>query len=182
MSGGEMVMRRSGDRLVPVTERDREILLEIPEGADLFVKTSRPRSPRQHRLFWALLQLVVDNHDYYKRPDQLLEWLKVRLGYVDQTVWHDDQVWWKTKSISFASMGQDEFRKFFSQSVDVIVTEVIEGLDRDALLHEVSQMMGENVEKHYVATGSLDHRRDQQSCGDAQERLRDVRNSESIEQ
>lgn len=182
MSGGEMVMRRKGDRLVAVTEHDREILLGIPEGTDLFVKTSRPRSPRQHRLFWALLQLVVDNHDYYKRPDQLLEWLKVRLGYVDQTVWHDSQVWWKTKSISFASMGQDEFCKFFSLAVDVIITEVIEGLDRDALLHELSQMMGENVEKHYVGASSVDHRGDQQSRGNAEERLHDGRNSESIEQ
>jgi hypothetical protein len=48
-----IIMRRNGDRLVPVTERDREILLEIPENADLTVKTSRTRSPRQHRLNFA---------------------------------------------------------------------------------------------------------------------------------
>lgn len=161
MSGGEMVMRRSGDRLLPVTERDREILLEIPDGIDLFVKTSRPRSPRQHRLFMALLQLVVDNHPHYTRPEQLLEWLKVRLGYVDETVWHDGKVWFKTQSISFASMGQDKFRQFFTLSVDAITQEVIPELDMDALLDEVSEMMGENVRK-YVNANSVDASRDRQ--------------------
>lgn len=162
-----MVMRRSGDRLVPVTERDREILLEIPEGADLFVKTSRPRSPRQHRLFMALLQLVVDNHPHYTRPEQLLEWLKVRLGYVDETVWHDGQVWFKTQSISFASMGQDKFRQFFTLSVDAITKEVIPELDMDVLLNEVSEMMGENVRK-YVNANTVDSNRDRQSGRDGE--------------
>lgn len=159
MSGDAIIMRRKLAILEPVTEIDREMLLDIPEGADLTVRVSRSRSPRQHRLFWALLQLVVDNHDHYKRPEQLLEWLKVRLGYVDETVWHDGQVWFKTKSISFASMGQDQFRKFFSMAVDLIVTEVIIGMDMSALLTEVSAMMGEDARKYY-APNTVDDRRD----------------------
>ena len=158
MSGGAIIMRRKAARLEPVTEVDRELLLEIPEGADLTVRVSRSRSPRQHRLFWALLQIVVDNHAHYQRPEQLLEWLKVRLGYVEETVWHDGQVWFKTKSISFAAMGQDQFRKFFTESLDAIVAEVIEGMDRDALLAEMSAMLGENV-RGYDAN-SMDKGRD----------------------
>jgi hypothetical protein len=169
MSGGEMVMRRSGDKLLPVTERDREMLLEIPDGMDLFVKASRPRSPRQHRLFMALLQLVVDNHPHYTRPEQLLEWLKVRLGYVDETVWHDGRVWFKTQSISFASMGQDKFKQFFTLSVDAITKEVSPELDMDALLAEVSAIMAENVRK-YVVSKPLDTERNRHSGGDGEER------------
>ena len=178
MSGGEMVMRRSGDRLLPVTERDREILLEIPDGIDLFVKTSRPRSPRQHRLFMALLQLVVDNHPHYTRPEQLLEWLKVRLGYVDETVWHDGKVWFKTQSISFASMGQDKFRQFFSLSVDAITKEVIPDLDMDALLAEVSAIMGENV-RQYVVNKPVDAERDRHSSRDGEKRGDSLEDSHS---
>lgn len=161
MSGGAIIMRRKAAKLEPVTEVDRELLLEIPEGADLTVRVSRSRSPRQHRLFWALLQIVVDNHDYYKRPEQLLEWLKVRLGYVEETVWHDGQVWFRTKSISFASMGQDQFRKFFTESLDVITAEVIEGIDREAILTEMSMMLGENI-RGYDAN-SVDQGRDRHS-------------------
>jgi hypothetical protein len=114
----------------------------------------------------ALLQLVVDNHPHYTRPEQLLEWLKVRLGYVDETVWHDGQVWFKTQSISFASMGQDKFRQFFTLSVDAITKEVIPELDMDVLLNEVSEMMGENVRK-YVAN-SVDSSRDRQGGRDGE--------------
>lgn len=169
MSGDAIIMRRKGAKLEPVTEVDREMLLDIPEGADLTVRVSRSRSPKQHRLFWALLQLVVDNHEYYKRPEQLVEWIKVRLGYVDETRWHDGQVWFKTKSISFAAMGQDQFKQFFTMAVDLIVNEVIEGMDKDALIAEVSAIMGENV-RQYVNNKSVDTARDRHSGGDGEER------------
>jgi hypothetical protein len=162
MGGDAIIMRRKGAKLEPVTEVDRELLLLIPEGADITVRASRSRSPKQHRLFWSLLQLVVDNHDYYKRPEQLLEWMKVRLGYVEETIWHDGQVWFKTKSISFAAMGQDQFRQFFTMAVDLIVSEVIQGMDKDALLSEVSAMMGENV-RQYVDPKPVDKARDRNS-------------------
>ena len=114
MSIPTLIMRRSGDKLVPVTEWDREHLLEIPEGKDLSVKTSRSRSSKQHRLFWSLMKIVVDNHPYYLRPEQLVEWLKVRLGYVEEVMFHDGGMMTKVSSISFSSMGQDDFQKFLT--------------------------------------------------------------------
>ena len=116
-------MRRSGDKLVPVTEWDRDHLLEIPEGKDLSVKTSRSRSSKQHRLFWSLMKIVVDNHPYYLRPEQLVEWLKVRLGYVEEVMFHDGGMMTKVSSISFSSMGQDDFQKFFNLALHVIIFE-----------------------------------------------------------
>lgn len=180
MSGDAIIMRRKGAKLEPVTEVDRELLLDIPEGADLTVRVSRSRSPKQHRLFWALLQLVVDNHDYYKRPEQLLEWIKVRLGYVEETVWHDGQVWFKTKSISFAAMGQDQFKQFFTMAVDLIVTEVIADMDRDALLAEVSAIMGENVGQ-YVNAKSVDQARDRHGDRVGEAGAKGHRDSRSVE-
>jgi len=180
MSGDAIIMRRKGAKLEPVTEVDRELLLDIPEGADLTVRVSRSRSPKQHRLFWALLQLVVDNHDYYKRPEQLLEWIKVRLGYVEETVWHDGQVWFKTKSISFAAMGQDQFKQFFTMAVDLIVTEVIADMDRDALLAEVSAIMGENVGQ-YVNAKSVDPARDRHGDRVGEAGAKSQRDSRSVE-
>ena len=93
------MLRRSGDRLVPVTEWDREQLLEYPEARDLTVRISRTRSAKQHRLFWALMQKSVENHPYYLRPEQLVEWLKIRLGYVEEIMFHDGQMLTKVSSI-----------------------------------------------------------------------------------
>ena len=145
MSSDTIIMRRSGDRLVPVAEWERERLLEIPEGRDLTVKITRTRSARQHRLFWALMQLVVINHPYYVRAEQLVEWLKIRLGYVEEVMFHDGQMLTKVSSISFGTMGQDAFQKFFNMALDVVTNEVLAGTSRDELLKELEEMLGESV-------------------------------------
>jgi hypothetical protein len=139
-------MRRHGDRLVPVAEWERERLMEIPEGRDLTVKITRTRSAKQHRLFWALMQKVVDNHPYYVRAEQLVEWMKIRLGYVEEIMFHDGQMMTKVSSISFGSMGQDAFQKFFNMALDIITTEVLPETDREDLLREVEQMLGEKIQ------------------------------------
>ena len=146
MSSESIIMRRSGDRLVPVAEWERERLLEIPEGRDLTVKITRTRSAKQHRLFWALMQLVVTNHPYYVRAEQLVEWMKIRLGYVEEVMFHDGQMLTKVSSISFGSMGQDAFQKFFNMALDIITTEVLPETDREDLLREVEQMLGEKIQ------------------------------------
>ena len=140
-----IIVRRSGDKLVPVTEWDRDRLLDVPEGKDLSIKISRTRSARQHRLFWALMQIVVDNHPFYIRGEQLVEWLKVRLGYVDEIMFHDGSMMTKVSSISFTSMGQDEFQKFFNLALHVIITEVVP-VSREQLLDQLEAVMGEKVE------------------------------------
>ena len=145
MSSDTIIMRRSGDRLVPVAEWERERLLEIPEGRDLTVKITRTRSARQHRLFWGLMQLVVINHPYYVRAEQLVEWLKIRLGYVEEVMFHDGQMLTKVSSISFGTMGQDEFQKFFNMALDIVTTEVLAGTNREDLLRELEQMLGEKI-------------------------------------
>lgn len=135
-------MRRVGSKLVPCALLDEESLDEFPEGKDLTVTITRSRSQKHHRFFYGLMQKICANHDTYRRPDQLLLWLKIRLGYVEEVRFHNDKVWWVAKSISFNSMGQDEFRKFFDAALDVIVTEVIPNLDTDHLIGEVEQMVG----------------------------------------
>jgi hypothetical protein len=137
-------VRRSGDKLVPITEWDREQLLGIPEGKDLSIKLSRTRSAKQHRLFWSMMQIVVDNHPYYLRPEQVVEWLKLRLGYVEEIMFHNGDILTKLSSISFSSMGQSEFQDFFNKALYVIVTEVIP-ISRQELIDELETILGEKV-------------------------------------
>lgn len=148
-------MRREGYKLVPCSFMDEETLREFPVGKDLTVTIARSRRPKHHRFFMALIKKICENHDTYKRPEQLILWLKIRLGHVEEIRFHDDKVWWVAKSISFFAMGQDEFRKFFNASLDIIITEVIPGLNQEELLREVEEMVGFSVldiwsEKHGV--------------------------------
>ena len=138
-------VRRSGDKLVPITEWDLEQLLDVPEGKDLSIKLTRTRSAKQHRLFWSLMQIVVDNHPYYLRPEQMVEWLKLRLGYVEEVMFHNGDMMTKLSSISFSSMGQSEFQDFFNKSLYVITTEITP-ISRQELISELETILGEKVE------------------------------------
>jgi hypothetical protein len=121
---------------------DEEALREFPAEKDLSVTISRTRSTKQHRFFWAILNKICENHAEYRRAEQLLLWLKIRLGYVEEVRFHDDKVWWVAQSISFNAMDQEEFRKFFHAALDVIVEEVIPGLNTSELIVEVEQLLG----------------------------------------
>lgn len=139
-------MRRRGLKLEPVSLLDEEALQEFAEGKDVSVTITRTRSNKHHRFFMGLLQIICYNHDTYKRPDQLLLWLKIRLGYVEEVRFHNEKVWWVAKSISFNAMGQDQFKKFFDAALDVIVNEVIPNLSKTHLIQEAEQMLGIKLE------------------------------------
>jgi hypothetical protein len=95
------------------------------------------------------MKIVVDNHPYYLRPEQLVEWLKVRLGYVEEIMFHDCSAMMKVSSISFSSMGQDDFQNFFNLALHVIITEVAP-IGREQLLKEVEDVLGEKMESWVI--------------------------------
>jgi len=145
--GEVFTMRRRGMKLECVTPYEEDLLSELPEGKDLTVTITRQRSQRQHRFFWALITKVAENHETYRRPEQLLLWIKIRLGYVEEVKFHNDEVWWTAKSISFNAMDQGEFLTFFNAALDVICVEVIPNLDKKTLVFEVEQMLGFKLEE-----------------------------------
>ena len=142
----EIAVIRRGSTLIPSSPVDEELLTQLREGAAYTVKIKRDRSSRHHRFFWGILKKVVENHDEYNKPDQLLLWLKIRLGYVEEVRFHDEKIWWVAKSTGFATMDQTEFRGFFDASLDLIVSDVIKGMGKKELIEEVEKMLGLNFE------------------------------------
>lgn len=142
----EINVKRWGSTLIPATPMDEETIRELRDNAEYTVKLKRDRSGKHHRFFWAILKKVVDNHAEYNKPDQLLLWLKVRLGYVEEVRFHDDKVWFVAKSTNFSAMEQNEFKKFVDAALDLIISEVILGMNKQELIKEVEEMMGINYE------------------------------------
>lgn len=138
-----IVMRRQRLSLVPVTEQDAELLAAVPFGRDVSVTVGRvTRSLRHHRWFMALLAKVVENSTFYRSTDHLLLYLKQALGLYEDVTMHDGVVVVRFKSISFASMDQTEYGQFVNRALDVIVSEIIPGINRDELVREVESMLG----------------------------------------
>jgi len=117
------------------------LMKALNRGATVKVKVWTPRNLGHHKLFFAMLKIVCDNQEHFKNVDELLFALKIKLGLVDY-VQTKGGAYPMPQSISFASMDQAAFGKFFDDTVEFLVTEAIPGMDKEELLNEVRLMTG----------------------------------------
>ena len=146
----KVFLRRTPQGFVPAYDRDVDLLAHIPVGAIVSTRPKRPRRVRRHRWWWALLQRVADSHAYYASAEQVLLHLKLRTGWVDtQTIVKGDEVSvvYTPKSISFDVMDETEFAQFIDRALDVVVQELLPGIDRDELRAEIEAMLGPEERK-----------------------------------
>ncbi len=132
-------------RLTPDDPPSEEWLRGLPQGQIMSCEVKRPRNYAHHSKFFAMLNLILQNQSHYQDIDDLLlafkhaighgHWLKVRgdpLAYPESNT----QIF-QPHSISFASMGQDEFNAFYKKAINFVCTAVIPGLDRADLEREL---------------------------------------------
>lgn len=140
----EVLMRRTvrGFEVHPEGEGP-EALRKIPLGTVLPVEFRDPRrrSGAHHRWFFALLNKVWANQDYFKSADHLRHALLIRLGHYDEVKLKDGRVVQIPHSMAFHKMERDEFDKFAADCVKFLTTEVIPGLPESDLRREVEEML-----------------------------------------
>jgi len=136
-----LMVKRLGS-LHPYDDEGVEALKKIGPTQIVKITYSRPRNLRFHCKFFAMLKIILDNQDHYKSTDDLLDVCKLRIGHVTviQTPQGEERV---PKSISFASMDETEFGKFYDRAVFWVASEVIPGLNRQHLNDEVeAELLG----------------------------------------
>lgn len=109
-----------GHALWPADAAADEFLAGIPEGREVMVVIRRPRSPSHHRLFFGLLRKVVENSDLWQDEDELLDAVKIAVGHTKPVQLLDGTIERRPRSISFASMGQDAFSRFFNRAAFIL--------------------------------------------------------------
>lgn len=126
-------------------DSDLEEKQHLRTGERVLCSIRRPRNYEFHKKFFALLRLTVDNlpetlqeqmHIY--NEEDLLDCLKVELGLF-HTVQHGDREIIKTGSISFASMDESEFERFYNRSLDIIIHRYLIGTSRQQIAEEISR-------------------------------------------
>ena len=116
----KMIMKvAKGWSLVALDPQTRDALDSLPIGKEVMVEVKARRNLKFHRKLFALLSLILENQDYYKTIELLLDEVKFRAGYFEINVTHKGQTIAKPKSISFASMDEIEFAEFYKHAVDV---------------------------------------------------------------
>ena len=135
------IFRKEFGKLAPADPKAEESIARVRHGEHVQADIRRPRNLRHHMLFFALLNLVYDNQEYFSRVDDLLDALKIAIGHTKVIVLKNG-TYQVPLSISFAAMDQTAFDAFFSRAVDFLITDVVPGMDQKALLDEVYSMVG----------------------------------------
>lgn len=139
----QVLMRRTIGGLAADEGEASEVLRRIPIGAVVVtdIKDPRRRSTAYHRWFFALLNKVWLNQEYFATVDHLRHALLVRLGYVDRVKLKSGAVVLIPKSMKFSRMSREEAGKFMADAVKFMCEEVIPNMDGNALRAEIESMV-----------------------------------------
>jgi len=147
-----LVTKAQGGVLIPIDDASRDYIAKLKLGDAVRVKVTRLNNPKFHRKLMALFQVGFEawepgEHTYRgeviaKNFDQFRSNVVVLAGYYETSVTLKGEIRLTAKSISFASMDQDEREKLYSAVIDVILQRVLRNYTRDDLENVVNQIVG----------------------------------------
>lgn len=130
--------------LVPLYDSDYDLKKRLRVGSVVKCKVSNPRNYEHHKKFFALVRLTFDNlsanlAEYWKiqNEEDMLRRFKRDLGYCTSTLNERGEKEIEYQSISFSSMEQYEFERFYNQCIDLVLYKYIKGLDKQDLITEI---------------------------------------------
>lgn len=118
----QLTLKRTKDGLLPLDDKAVEVISKLKIGEEILIEYKKNRNVKNHRRLFSLLQSVVHNQNHYKNVDNLLDVIKLKAGYFKTVVDHNGNALYIPESISFATLGEEEFKEFFSGAIDVILT------------------------------------------------------------
>ena len=110
----------------------RRRLETMKPGTWVRMEWARPRNGRFHRKFFALLQLVAENSETYNTTEKALVAVKLVTGHFDLMLHPETgEIMQIPRSISYDSMEQDEFDRFYSAAIDGVLQHILPHLDKE---------------------------------------------------
>lgn len=110
------VFRKSNGALIPASDDADEIMRSIKDGREVMVDVRAARNPSHHRKFMKMLSKVIEAGSWDYDQDKLLTWCKFKVGHVE-VIEINGRRYVSPKSISFESMPQDKFQRFYERAV-----------------------------------------------------------------
>jgi hypothetical protein len=152
----ELIMiRQPGGALVPATDEDAEALRKIKAGAAVRVEVRQIRNYKFLQKWWTLAKYAfdiwaetVEPQEYKGQPvrpsfDRFRKDLIILTGRFDATYNARGEVRLEAKSISFASMSEDDFQTLYSETINVILAKILGGtrMTEDQLRNHVDNVL-----------------------------------------
>jgi hypothetical protein len=137
----DLLLVREGQKLAAADPMSLEGIESIRHKETVTAAIRRSRNPAHHRKYWALVGAVFPHQQYYTTQKELSNALKVATSYFETGRTIEGIPYMIPKSISWASMPQDEFEQFYDKAVEVILTRILPAVNRDDLLDQVNQIL-----------------------------------------
>ena len=119
----KLLVKNTLQGLVPLYPSDYDQKRKLRLGTDYEVEIKNPRNVGFHRKFFALLNIGHENTQLDMPMDAYRRYITIKAGYYNayQT---PKGLYYDAKSISFASMTQDEFEDVYSRVLDKIIEDI----------------------------------------------------------
>lgn len=138
----EILLYRKLDHLVPDNPVSMESIQRLPHGAVVKATISQPRNVQFHRKFFALVDLIFKNQSKYATRDDVLEAMKIAVGYYHLIPSPLGPVP-VTHSISFAKTDEMKFQEFTGKVFEWVVNDVIPGVRKEDLQARLLDLTGD---------------------------------------
>lgn len=126
MHNRKNLLIKHNDRLIPYENEDSFVIECLEEGTKVVFTLNDAREVWRHRKYFKLLSEVISHmpeelSKIYPRPENLLDEIKLQLGYYKKHYTLGGKEMFIPESISFASMGEKAFVEFVNRSKDLIL-------------------------------------------------------------
>lgn len=131
-------MRRAPGSLLPANDDALRLLERIEPGELVTIRVEQPRSLRELRFYWAMVQWFGDGIGITKQ--QVHDELRRHLGYYTTRRDRDGKEWHELASMSFADRPQPEFHDYVVAARETIAAYL--GMSVEHLSDEVCREKG----------------------------------------
>jgi hypothetical protein len=136
---GFIAIKKLGN-LRPVDQDGIDAISKLKEGEQVKVDVKRARNGKQHRLYFALINLIYGQQTRYATTEQLSNAIKCAVGYCDEIETKGGKVLVIPKSIAFHAMPQDQFTEFFDKVIALVIEKILPGVSDADLRAELEEM------------------------------------------
>lgn len=146
-----VLMKTAGGALVPADPQAAEYIAKLKLGAGVRATIVRQNNLQFHRKFFALLnlgfeawepgELLYNGVTVAKQFDQFRRDIVILAGYYESAINFKGEVRLTAKSLSFASMPQEEREALYSAVINVLLTRVLTQYTREDLDNVVEQIL-----------------------------------------
>lgn len=145
------VRKLAGGVFVPDTDLDSSAMEGLKTGAVISIEWKRPRNYKFHKKMFALLKVAFDAWEpttatykgqiVGKNFEQFRNDVVCLCGHYEMAINLRGETRVTAKSLSFASMDQDEFDTLYNSMINVILAKILTNYTRDDLDSVVEQIL-----------------------------------------